>query len=268
VTTPDWRPRLIALDIDGTIARMGENEIAPAVRAAILRAAAHDGTQVVLSTGRSLVGTMRIIQDLALENAVALCSNGAVWWDGAANAVVKHTAFDIGVLVAKLRDLLPDAVYAAELTGEGNLVLGDWPDGHLWGVRRVVEFDEFVAARTARLVAFWPGHTSEEMALRLMDVEVPDVEWTIDHNVSWLTAGPLGVTKGAELEVLRLRLGISAEDTLAIGDGGNDIEMLRWAAHGVAMGQAQAVVQEAADAVTGTIFDDGAAEVLDRFFPG
>lgn len=246
---------------------MGENEIAPAVRAAILRAAAHDGTQVVLSTGRSLVGTKRIIDDLALENAVALCSNGAVWWDGSTKAVVKHTAFDIGAFVAKLRDLLPDAVYAAELTGEGNLVLGEWPDGYLWGVRRAVGFDEFVASPTPRLVALWPDHTPEEMALRLMDVEAPGAEWTIDHQISWLTAGPLGVTKGAELEVLRQELGVSAEDTLAIGDGSNDVEMLRWAALGVAMGQAPAVVREAADAVTGTIFDDGAAEVLDRFFP-
>jgi HAD superfamily hydrolase (TIGR01484 family) len=268
VTTPAWRPRLIALDIDGTITRMGGTEIAPAVRAAILRAAAHHGTHVVLSTGRSLVGTRRIIDGLALENAVALCSNGAVWWDGGAKAVVRQTTFDTGVVVAKLRDLLPGCVYAAELTGEGNLVLGEWPDGHLWGVRRIVEFEDFVAEPTSRLVAYWTDRTPEEMALQLVDVEVPGVEWTIDHQVSWLTAGPAGVTKGSELELLRVRLGVSAEDTLAIGDGSNDIEMLRWAAHGVAMGQAPAVVREAADAVTGTISEDGAAAVLDRFFPG
>jgi hydroxymethylpyrimidine pyrophosphatase-like HAD family hydrolase len=106
------------------------------------------------------------------------------------------------------------------------------------------------------------------MALQLVDVEVPGVEWTIDHQVSWLTAGPAGVTKGSELELLRVRLGVSAEDTLAIGDGSNDVEMLRWAAHGVAMGQAPAIVRAAADAVTGTISEDGAAAVLDRFFPG
>jgi len=266
VTTPDWRPRLIALDIDGTIARMGENEIAPAVRAAIARAVGH-GAHVVLSTGRTLVGARRVIEALDLPDAVVLCSNGAVWWDGAVNAVVKRTAFDTGVLVAKLTDLLPGAAYAAELVGEGNLVLGPWPDGHLWGVRRFVEFDEFVALPTPRLVAFWADHTPEEMALRVMDVSVPGVEWTIDHHVPWLTAVPAGVTKGAELEALRVRLGVSADDTLAIGDGSNDVEMLRWAALGVAMGQAPAVVQEAADTVTGTIFDDGAAAVLDRYFP-
>ena len=53
---------------------------------------------------------------------------------------------------------------------------------------------------------------------------------------------------------------------LAIGDGRNDIEMLRWAGRGVAMGQAVEVVLEAADAVTGTVHDEGAAIELDRWF--
>ncbi|WNV91338.1 HAD-IIB family hydrolase [Umezawaea sp. Da 62-37] len=266
MTTPNWRPRLIALDIDGTIARMGENELAPAVRAAIDRAVGH-GTHVVLSTGRSLMGTRRVIDSLGLENTTVLCSNGAVWWDTATATVVKCTAFDVGVVVDRLLDLLPGAVYGAEVTGVGNLVYGRFPDGNLWGQLREVDLAEFVAEPTPRLVVRWLDHTPEEMALRLLDVELPGADWTVDHSIAWLTAGPLGVTKGAELEELRIRLGVSAEDTLAIGDGHNDVEMLRWAAHGVAMGQAPATVQEAADAVTGTIFDDGAAQVLDRFFP-
>ena len=59
---------------------------------------------------------------------------------------------------------------------------------------------------------------------------------------------------------------MDAADVLAIGDGRNDIEMLRWAGRGVAMGQAVEVVREAADAVTGTVYDEGAATELDRWF--
>ncbi len=54
---------------------------------------------------------------------------------------------------------------------------------------------------------------------------------------------------------------------LAIGDGRNDIEMLRWAGRGVAMGQAVEEVREAADAVTGTVYDDGVVVELARWFP-
>jgi len=77
---------------------------------------------------------------------------------------------------------------------------------------------------------------------------------------------PADVTKGSALEELRVSLGISSDDTLAIGDGSNDVEMLRWAACGIAMGQAPATVQAAADEVTATVLEDGAAQALSRFF--
>lgn len=236
------------------------------MRAAILRAADH-GAHVVLSTGRSLIGTVPIAEDLAIEGTLALCSNGAVWWDSATKSVVKHVRFDALAVVERLRELLPGAVYGTELTGYGNLSLGRFPDGDLWGVVREVDLAELVAEPTARLVVRWLDRTPEELALRLSGVELPGVTWTLDHTVPWLTAGPVGVTKGAALEELREQLGVAVEDTLAIGDGHNDVEMLRWAARGVAMGQAPATVQEAADEVTGTILEDGAATTLTRYFP-
>ena len=49
---------------------------------------------------------------------------------------------------------------------------------------------------------------------------------------------------------------------MAVGDGRNDIEMLTWARRGVAMGQAPAEVIAAADEVTHSVFEDGAAHVL------
>ena len=54
---------------------------------------------------------------------------------------------------------------------------------------------------------------------------------------------------------------------LAIGDGRNDIEMLRWAGRGVAMGQAVEEVQAAADAVTETVYDDGVVVELSKWWP-
>ncbi|MFI9008566.1 HAD family hydrolase [Actinosynnema sp. NPDC053489] len=260
-----WRPRLIALDIDGTITPVGREDVAPAVRAAIGRAVDR-GAHVVLSTGRSLVGTRPVLDDLGLRDTTALCSNGAVWWDTGTREVVRKVEFDPGPSVERLRALLPGAVFAVELTGVGNLSFGRFPDGDLWGEVREVPCAELVATRTSRLVVRWGGRTPEELALRLLDVELPGVTASCDHTEPWLTLTPPGVTKGAALEDLRVALGVAREDTLAIGDGSNDVEMLRWAAHGVAMGQAPVGVREAADAVTGTILEDGAAAVLDRYF--
>jgi hydroxymethylpyrimidine pyrophosphatase-like HAD family hydrolase len=43
--------------------------------------------------------------------------------------------------------------------------------------------------------------------------------------------------------------------------------MLQWAGRGVAMGQSIDEVQESADAVTGSVHDEGAAQELDRYWP-
>ena len=62
----------------------------------------------------------------------------------------------------------------------------------------------------------------------------------------------MGVNKASGLATVADELGVAAADVLAIGDGRNDIEMLRWAGRGVAMGQAVEEVHDAADASTAT----------------
>lgn len=83
------------------------------------------------------------------------------------------------------------------------------------------------------------------------------VGWT-----AWLDIAAEGVTKASALEALRRKLGTDPANTVAVGDGRNDIEMLTWAARGVAMGQAADEVIAAADEVTASVLDDGAALVL------
>ena len=61
-------------------------------------------------------------------------------------------------------------------------------------------------------------------------------------------------------------LGIDPADVLALGDGHNDLEMLRWAGRGVAMGDAPPDVQQAAGHVTGRFADGGTVAELLRWF--
>ncbi len=75
------------------------------------------------------------------------------------------------------------------------------------------------------------------------------------------------MSKGTALEDVRLALGVAASDTVAIGDGRNDIEMLEWAGRGVAMGDAPDEVKAAADVVTGDFDDLGTVAELNRWFP-
>jgi hydroxymethylpyrimidine pyrophosphatase-like HAD family hydrolase len=73
-----------------------------------------------------------------------------------------------------------------------------------------------------------------------------------------------GVTKAWALERLCARLGVQSEEVVAIGDMENDLAMLAWAGHAVAVANAQRNVRDAADEVTASNVDDGVAEVLER----
>ncbi|TVQ25064.1 MAG: HAD family phosphatase [Spirochaetaceae bacterium] len=78
-----------------------------------------------------------------------------------------------------------------------------------------------------------------------------------------------GVHKGAALRELASVLGIGIEQTIAIGDSGNDVEMIRAAGLGLAVARARDDAKAAATVVLNTRAEDGAlAEVVARFFPG
>ena len=74
-----------------------------------------------------------------------------------------------------------------------------------------------------------------------------------------------GVTKGTALQTIENRIGVRYEETMAFGDGGNDISMLRHAGIGVAMGNAKDDVKVIADYVTASVDDNGIADALKHF---
>lgn len=262
----NWRPDLIALDVDGTILR-SDGVISPAVRAGIARAESA-GAHVVLSTGRTALGVADVIAQLGFTTGTALCSNGAVRLDLVDNRITELAVFDPKPVVEVLRKLLPGGVFSLEEPGRGNRVSSGYPMWDLAGIRREVDDEELLGSPTTRLVGHWAGMTQPELATLLAETGIPGVTWTFDHGQdAWLTVVGEGISKASALELLRVELGVASSATLAMGDGHNDIAMLRWAAHGVAMGNASEEVHAAADEVTGHIADDGVATVLDRLFP-
>jgi Cof subfamily protein (haloacid dehalogenase superfamily) len=76
---------------------------------------------------------------------------------------------------------------------------------------------------------------------------------------------PPGSSKGTALGQLLKDLKIAPENVMAIGDAENDIEMIELVGVGVAMGQADQHVKDAADYVTGTCDQDGVAQAIERF---
>ena len=71
------------------------------------------------------------------------------------------------------------------------------------------------------------------------------------------------VNKAESLRRVCELYGVAREDVMAIGDGGNDAEMIRWAGTGVAMGNARDSVKEAADVIAPPNTEDGAAQIIE-----
>ena len=72
-------------------------------------------------------------------------------------------------------------------------------------------------------------------------------------------------TKGSAVRYLSGYLGIPVEDTIAIGDSENDLAMLRAAGTGIAMGNANDFIKEAADDVTGSVDEDGVYQAFLKY---
>jgi hydroxymethylpyrimidine pyrophosphatase-like HAD family hydrolase len=203
-----------------------------------------------------------------MRHGWAVCSNGSVTlrldpdlpqgW-----AVENSVTFDPTPAVQAIRRVLPDARFAVEDPGQGFLVTQHFPDGELDGRIRVVTDAELTGQPVTRVILRDTGLTFEQLRQVVEETQLPDVTYAVGWT-GWVDLNPPGVCKATALEAVRQRLGILPSQTVAIGDGGNDITMLRWAACGVAMGGSRPEVVEAADQVTAPIEEGGLALVLDH----
>lgn len=257
---------LAALDIDGTLAQSGTTQIAPPVKAAVARFRA-DGHHVVLASGRSLVGVLPIATELDLTDEWVIASNGAITARldsrvprGYELEDVRN--FDPGPVVRLARTMLPGVRVGAERVGWGYDVTHLFRAGQLNGAQQIVSAESLGERSTTRLVLRGPG------VGHLVDPARAAGLTALLAELDWVDVTAPGLSKATALEKVRANLGVDPARTVAIGDGENDLEMLRWAARGVAMGHASKVVRAAADEVTGTLDQHGAAAALDALDSG
>ena len=258
-----WFPRVAALDVDGTLVDE-TNALSPAVRDAVL-ALAEAGVAIVVATGRASPGTMEVVDRIGLQDGTAVTSNGAIVVSYHPVEVLHSVTFDASEAVRRVLERIPDALVAVEEIGVGYRVNQPFPEGEVSGQITVEHVDALVADPVTRVVIRAPGHDAQEFAEVVEGLGLTETNYYIGYT-SWLDLAPQGVSKASGLEMVCTTLDVARADVLAIGDGFNDVEMLEWAGRGVAMGQAPEQVKAVADAVTGTVADDGLAAELARYF--
>ncbi len=258
--------RLVATDLDGTIIR-SDGTVSDRTRAAFA-AAEGAGVGVVLVTGRP-ERWMRTIAEDTGHRGLAILSNGAVVYDLHEERIVAEHPLDPAAaaeVVAALRDELPGLVFAVERGSR----FGHEP---AWVPRYatpadvlVAGLEELLAEPMLKLLARHDELSGDELVARASAVVGRTA--TVTHSgvgsVGMLEISGPGVTKASALARLAAELGTGAEGTVAFGDMPNDLPMLTWAGHAVAVANAHPEVRAIADEVTASNDEDGVALVVER----
>jgi Cof subfamily protein (haloacid dehalogenase superfamily) len=269
------KPELIASDVDGTLLSPMER-LTERTRAVVHRAV-RDEVPFVLVSGRP----PRYIPSVARAAGLtgyAVCANGAVLYDIGADRVTEvHGSMEPMLLhdvAAELDTALPGCGLAAERVGERAVENGFQ---HLvieagyhnpWGDKEshIVPRAEVLGHPAVKLLVSHASMTSDEMATAARAVLGGVVDVTFSTGQGLIELSAPGITKATGLASIAARLDIQAERTIAFGDMPNDLEMLTWAGHGVAMANAHPSVLKIADEITGPNTEDGVAQVLERWF--
>ncbi|MBM7230665.1 HAD family hydrolase [Dietzia cinnamea] len=272
------RPLLVATDVDGTL--IGSDDLVPAANLAVVEDLVADGATFVLATGRPPRWLAQVVDQLPVA-PLAVCANGAVIMDTGSGEFLETSLLDPDTLAAideVLRERLPGSGIAAERLGadaaDADFVASpDYEHAWIHPAHLEVGHAEVLSEPVLKLLARVPGMPSADMlaALRGEVDHLADVTYSTTNGLIEFAAR--GVTKASGLARIAASTAAatatpSAEVpvTVAFGDMPNDLEMLRWADHGVAMGNAIPAVHAAADEVTLTNDEAGFAHVLRRWW--
>lgn len=267
--------RLIATDIDGTLLRSDHRTISPRNRAAFAAARA-SGIEVLAISGRQPYSMGALVAGSPLEGFV-VGSNGSVAVDLVTHEVLFEETLDVDAqrtLALAMLEEFPDA-HVVSVRSAGNeyvaqhgytgaqdpgAELAAWPVTH-----RFADLDEVLEAPSLKLVIRHPDPTvaPEQMLEVARGLAVPGTHPTTS-GAPFLEVGRAGVSKATALARFAGDRGIEASQVVTFGDNLNDVEMLRWAGLGVAMGNAVPGAIEVADEVTLHHDADGVAVVIER----
>ncbi|WP_329788304.1 HAD family hydrolase [Lentzea sp. DG1S-22] len=267
------QPRLVASDVDGTLLTPPPGDIVTPRTAAVVARVLEAGVPFVLATGRPPRWVPQIAKAAGLDG-LAVCANGAVLYDIGRDEIVWARTLDpvqLHDIVSAIDNALPGCAFAVERVGTATddvtfvaeiSYTHPWPEGPNVGATRA----ETLGHPAIKLLVRHTNMTSGEMAAGIGGVlgDQVDVTWSTNNGLIELSVH--GVTKASGLADVVERFGVTAQDVIAFGDMPNDVEMLRWAGHGVAMANGHEAALAAADEVTASSAEDGVALVLERWF--
>ena len=267
--------KLLGFDLDGTILT-GEKKLTARTKRALEEAIAQ-GMIVLPATGRPFSGIPKEIMEVE-GIQYALTSNGARIVDAKDGTIVyekpvpkeiTEKILDIYDKYDTLQEIYFQGVgYISEydLKRVDQMVESPAMAEYVRSTRKVVKNIRETARQLPRGVdkvhAIFADQNEKMCALReLEQMGQVTVTRALSNNIE---VNAEGVDKGKGMLKLAELLGIRREEMIVFGDGWNDISMIQEAGCGVAMGNAQEAVKEAADLVTDSNEEDGVAKIIEK----
>jgi Cof subfamily protein (haloacid dehalogenase superfamily) len=268
--------RALFLDIDGTLVGM-EESVSPGVALA-LAAAQAQGCHVVLCTGRTRFRAQPVLESLGEPYGYLVASNGSVAAHAGRGEILYRHLMPIPLALEVVRAIVAvgsepyvfedsdrPGLEGARVLYHPEMTVGRWAD--IPRYRPYARILEELPFEPVSVSAFGPPERMRPLVEKLRThlagaVSVvqsgSEMNWGIEIYVP-------GVSKQVGVEYIAKHLGVRQDETMAVGDHLNDIEMLRWAGVGVAMGNALPEVRAAADYVTSGYREDGVARAVEHF---
>jgi Cof subfamily protein (haloacid dehalogenase superfamily) len=264
--------KLLALDLDGTI--FGDDLIiSDRVRSAIKRARER-GVIVTIATGRMFRSACAIAAELSLHEPL-ICYQGALVQHSDTQEILYHKTIPLPltheiITATASRGLhlnlymndrffverdTPEARYYAKInSGLATNVVGDL---HAW-------LDKQGGGEPTKLVIVTEPSKTDEVLDTFTEVYGARLQVTKSHP-RFTEFTNIECSKGRALAFLAAHYDIARDEVMAIGDGHNDLDMIRWAGFGVAMSTAPQPVQDAARLVCPPLSEDGAALAIEDY---
>ena len=252
--------KAIFFDIDGTLVSFKTHRV-PASTLNALRLLRDRGIKLFIATGRHKK-TITDLDEFDFDGYITL-NGGICMVDN--ETIYKHSIpnEDINALIDYIENVEPipcvfvqenqlSMNYKDEATEEIFSLL-NYPDPPLRPLREIEGKTVF------QILAFF----RQEQEKHIMPV-IPHCE-TTRWNPLFTDVVPSGSSKWVGIMKTLEQFQIDPEETMAFGDGGNDIQMLKNAGIGVAMGNSEKDVKQYADYVTDSVDDDGIWNALKHF---
>lgn len=264
--------RLIAFDMDGTLLDSHKRVRESSLEA--LKAAKDSGKITALATGRGVAELREYEATLQDVDAVIASSGAHVYLRGGKNLYTKELPSEA---VLELIDIAADLPVMPHILSRDSVMHGeDLAHVEDFGMGAYREMYERVAIRVRDIREYVKTNCGPIFKLNLYSAS-PDVRDILAKRVrnlgvnavyseySNLECSPTGISKAEGLRVLCKHYGVDLSETIAVGDGDNDLAVLQTARFAVAMGNANERVKAVADAVVSTNDADGCAEAIYRY---